>query len=175
MTRRPTFRTHPVTMRTARERNDVTRGLEEMHGWKREEKGLPAPILERERTYTKSDITSEWHHQATVIAWWNKIGSRQFSLPTYALFSVPNGAALSGGAAGSANLQRAGMRSGIPDLILAVQRKGKPGLFCEMKREDGRLSEVQIEVQAWLLLQGYEVITCKGADPAIYEITRYLA
>lgn len=164
---RPIFCTHPTTLKTARERNAAASHYAILSG-----KELPA--LERERTYTRHDeLTSEHQHQVRVVAWWDKIGSRQFGLPTYALFAVPNAAKRSPQL--GAYMKAEGLRAGIPDLILAVPRQGKPGMLLELKREDGRLSESQIDVQAWLILQGYEVKTCKGADLAIYEITRYLA
>lgn len=161
-------------MSTATGRNNVKRGLEATNGWMRELKGLPAPVLEKERTYTKRmDIISEHSHQVAVIAWWDKLGRHNYGLPSCALFAVPNAAKRS--LALGAYMKAEGLRAGVPDLVMPVPRGGKPGLYIEMKREDGIVSGAQVEVQAFLLLQGYEVLTCYSADEAIAAIVKYVA
>lgn len=160
-------------LQSARERNAVLRGQEAMWGDIREAKGAPEPVYEKERTWTRrTDIVTESQHQITAIAWWDKVGSRQYKLPTYALAAIPNGGMRD--IITAAKLRREGVRAGIPDLMLMVPRHGWSGLFIEQKRQDGRLSAAQIEIMAWLTLQGYMAATCYSADETIAAVQGYL-
>ena len=59
-------------------------------------------------------------------------------------------------------------------MCLSVARGGFFGLFIEMKRKTGRLTEEQKAFHADLRAQGYQVETCYGADQAIDTITNYM-
>lgn len=162
---------HPLRM-TKAQQNAVARGQEAMWGDLREAKGIPAPVIEKDRARIKrTDIVTEHQHQTAVIKWW-RYAHAAYQVPEFALFAIPNGGQRSPITA--ALLKAEGVRSGVPDLCLAVNRKGLPGLYMEMKREDGRLSDTQIKVMDWLALQGYLTATCYSADEAIRTIERYL-
>ncbi len=70
-----------------------------------------------------------------------------------------------------------GMRPGIPDLFLPLPRGGAHGLFIELKRSNGKPSDVRDDQKFWietLLNRGYWAVVCNGADEAIAEIECYL-
>lgn len=67
-----------------------------------------------------------------------------------------------------------GVRPGIPDLLLAVPRQGRHGLFIEMKARGGRLSQHQQLVIPQLKAHGYEVEVCQGFDAARDVIRNYM-
>lgn len=66
------------------------------------------------------------------------------------------------------------MRRGIPDLLFAVQRGGKAGLFIEMKSKTGFCSKEQKEMHELLKEAGYEVVVARGAQAAKKAIENYL-
>jgi hypothetical protein len=116
---------------------------------------------------------SEYQEQGAVIDWWWQ-AHKSFQLPVFALFSVPNGAYLATAHYGAAMLKKAGMRSGTPDLVLAVPRGSHHGLFAEMKSINGRESDEQQAFGAYLASAGYKFAFCYGADAAIAVIKQYL-
>lgn len=91
-----------------------------------------------------------------------------------AIFAIPNGGlrdAISG-----ARLKAEGVRAGIPDLMLPVAKKGKNGLFIEMKRRTkGALGPKQKEWKARLEFLGYQVEVCRGFAEAKIAIIKYFA
>lgn len=117
---------------------------------------------------------SEYQEQGAVIDWWWQ-AHKTFELPVFALFSVPNGAYLANAHYGAAMLKKAGMRSGAPDLVLAVPRGTYHGMFAEMKSINGRESDEQQAFGAYLESAGYKFAFCYGADAAIELIKQYLA
>ena len=90
------------------------------------------------------------------------------------LFHIPNGG--SRNKLEAVHLKQQGVKSGVPDLFLAVARGGFHGLFVEMKRAGGgRVSEEQ---RGWIdaLNQGgYRAVVCHGFDEARDAIREYLA
>lgn len=70
-------------------------------------------------------------------------------------------------------LKAEGLVSGMPDLFLPVPNGLYPGLFIEMKAEDGKVSEEQERVIEALGLHGYKVVVCYGHREAIAELTHY--
>lgn len=78
------------------------------------------------------------------------------------MFAIPNGG--SRDKAEAANLKAEGVKAGVPDIFLPVQRHGYAGLFIELKRPKtdqsakGQVSKVQVDF--WhpeLAKQGYLV------------------
>lgn len=49
-----------------------------------------------------------------------------------------------------AKLKRLGVKKGIPDLILPMGRNSYHGLVIELKRVDGKLSDLSFEQKEWL-------------------------
>lgn len=115
---------------------------------------------------------TEHEEQKMLIKWWS-MSCTKFGIPEVCLFAVPNAAKRSMKIASM--LKAEGMRSGIPDLILAVPRCGKHGLFIEMKKtKGGRLSDNQEEILAIFSEQGYETQVCRGFESAKTVIETYL-
>lgn len=122
--------------------------------------------------------------QTGVINWW-RFAHRGLGVPDERLlYMVPNGAYFGGGktsrggplAAIRAHAMKAqGMRSGIPDLCLAVMRHGFGALYLEMKTPTGAVSPVQRELHALLIAQGYRVVIPRTFDEAVAAITLYLS
>lgn len=96
------------------------------------------------------------------------------------LYAIPNGGGLSGGFKENrvrvSLLKAGGLRSGIPDLSLALPRGRYAGLYVEMKRRKG--GTVGDEQRCWhhlLRLAGYRVDVALGWTEASECLMRYLA
>ena len=80
----------------------------------------------------------------------------------------------------AARLKATGLLSGVPDLFLAVAKKGAHGLFIEMKRPivPGRRkaypTKNQRRIIAALQSQGYKAFVCYGQVEAQAAIINYL-
>lgn len=73
--------------------------------------------------------------------------------------------------------KKGGMKKGYPDVFLPVEVDGCNGLFIEMKRRDGKPSDVKKEQREWLTdleTQGYRALVCFGWEEAVQVIERYL-
>jgi len=73
--------------------------------------------------------------------------------------------------------KKGGMKKGYPDVHLPVAYGGYHGLFIEMKRKDGKPSDVSREQRAWLAdlsEQGYQTAVCFGWEEAARLIAGYL-
>lgn len=88
------------------------------------------------------------------------------------LFAIPNGG--SRHKIEAFNLKKQGVKSGIPDLMFPVSRKGYNGLFIEMKAGKGKTSENQEEWLRDLGEQGYKAKVCYGWEDAKNTILEYL-
>lgn len=120
-------------------------------------------------------LPTESQEQAAVVSWFDL----QYPKLSLHLFAVPNGAWLAGSSRQRAALvnkmKKEGMRSGVPDLVLAIPRGGYHGLFIEMKRsKGGTVSEQQKKYMATLNEHGYLATVCRGSGSAIDEIKNYL-
>ena len=116
---------------------------------------------------------TEAQHQAAVILWseQEKIRKRWPSLQL--LHHIPNGG--SRDAIEGKQLQRLGVKSGVPDLCLPVPRGIYHGLYMEMKREDGGQTS---SAQEWWLQsltdQGYCAAVCHGYESAVRLLEWYM-
>ena len=87
------------------------------------------------------------------------------------LFHVPNGGHRSKATAG--RLKAAGVKAGVPDLILLVPRGKYHGMVCELKARGGRLTPDQ---RAWLKAleeQDYYPVVAFGVDEALEQFVAY--
>ncbi len=87
------------------------------------------------------------------------------------VFAIPNGGDRH--VAVAVKLKKEGVKSGVPDLFVPIVNSKYGGLFIEMKKPKGKLSDVQ---KFWLNLledQGYRVKVCYGVDEAIRWIDDY--
>jgi len=115
---------------------------------------------------------SEHAEQAALFAWADAYRGQRPELAL--LFAIPNGGARH--PAVGAQLRAAGVRAGVPDMMLAAPRLGRHGLFIEMKRSD-RSNHATPEQTHWLTLlrqHGYMAVVCYGAQEAIGAIEAYL-
>ncbi len=124
------------------------------------------------KTYTgrKALRCSEESEQAALISWarFNAVLYPDLNL----LYHVPNGGARD--KREGANLKRAGVLAGIPDLVLPVARHGYHHLYIEMKVEPNKPTKSQMEVMRRLKKNGSFVIVCYGAGEARKVINWYL-
>jgi hypothetical protein len=89
------------------------------------------------------------------------------------IFAIPNGGWRHKATAGK--LKAEGARPGIPDLFLPVPKGSCHGLWIEMKRRGGRISENQKAEIELLQADGYRVEVCYGADQAIKVLEDYFS
>jgi hypothetical protein len=88
-------------------------------------------------------------------------------------YHVPNGGKR--GKAEAGRLKAMGVKAGVPDVALPVPRRGYAGMYVEMKRTNGRDSDVRGNQKRWatdLREQGYYVVTAFGAVQA-WEFIRW--
>lgn len=91
------------------------------------------------------------------------------------MFAIPNGGHRHPAVA--AKLKAEGVKSGVPDICLPCPRKGRHGLFIEMKRADktNHTTDEQDGWLIWLRVAGYAVVVAYGADAAIEALENYLS
>jgi hypothetical protein len=126
---------------------------------------IPVPPLRKRPSSEESRI------QCAVIVWW-AAACAAFGVPEFLLFSIPNGA-YTGPIIGK-KLKREGLRTGTSDLFLSVMRRGRGGLYIEMKRPNGRTSPEQIRFLAEVVKQGYDSHECYSFEEATTLISDYL-
>lgn len=107
---------------------------------------------------------SEQAEQETLVTWcdWN-------SVP---IFAIPNGGRRDKREA--AGLKRAGVRAGVPDLMIPVARHGYHGMFIELKVGNNKPTAKQTEWLCKLFQNGYYTRVCYGALEAVDAIKEYL-
>ena len=89
------------------------------------------------------------------------------------LMAIPNGGYRT--ATTARKLHAEGVQPGVPDLFLAVARKGYHGLWIEMKNgKTGVLSEHQKEMIARLKAEGYACDVCRTQEEFINSIKNYI-
>lgn len=137
--------------------------------------------------YTGPVIRPTEHEiQCAAIQWW-AYACKGYGLPEFSLYAIPNaGAGAQKGQAGK--MKAEGVRSGVPDLFLAVPRPVCPppgaivkdpgvwsGLYIETKSYTGRLSVRQRDVGHWLQSRGYVVVECRSVHAIQTAIVNYLS
>ncbi len=88
------------------------------------------------------------------------------------LFAIPNGGYRNSREA--ARMKSEGVQAGVPDLFLAVARKGKNGLFIEMKAGRNKLTPEQAAMLISLERQGYMTQVCRSFDDFEKIINGYM-
>ena len=88
------------------------------------------------------------------------------------IFAIPNGGHRHPAVA--ARLKAEGVRSGVPDIFVAVSDL-RPGLFIEMKAGKNKQSPNQVEWMRKLGSQGYHCCVCYSAADALRDLLEYLA
>lgn len=129
--------------------------------------GRDAPEIPKQRAKSR-DL--EHKEQVAVIQWWAH-AHKTYGLPEFALFAIPNGGHRH--MLTAVRLKAEGVRSGIPDLCLAVRNRYEECLFIEMKAKDGHESEQQKKVREYLQ-KAYKSVVAYSAEEAISFIKSYL-
>jgi hypothetical protein len=117
-------------------------------------------------------IQHERSEQEALITW------ARIVYPDELLFAIPN--SLVRTCVQARNMARSGLRSGVPDLCLAVARKGYHGLYIELKRTPekgqpkGQVTAKQREIIDHLNSRGYLAKICYGWDSARETISEYM-
>lgn len=89
------------------------------------------------------------------------------------MYHIPNGG--SRNRVEAARLKGQGVKPGVPDIFLPVARKGRHGLFIELKRKvGGKISPEQNRMIGELNRQGYMAVVCKGWQAAADVIEEYM-
>ena len=128
-------------------------------------------LSEFHATPKKRRKNEESRAQQAVVRWWD-MACKQWGCQKWMLFAFPNGGrrdALTGFL-----MQKEGVRSGIPDLMLCVPHAQRSGLFLEMKTATGSLSPEQRTILPILQTLGYQTAVCRSAREAINVIEAYL-
>lgn len=110
----------------------------------------------------------ETTEQITLFNWAN---NNLHALPCLALmYHVPNEGKRTNGAV----LKAAGMKSGVPDVVLPVPCNGFHGLYLEMKYGKNKTTAEQEAFMTMLRQQGYKTAVAYGFEDAKAEILAYL-
>lgn len=110
-------------------------------------------------------VPNEQQEQFWFVAWLKRNEVRHYH--------VPNGGFRN--AIEAAKFKRLGVSAGVPDICIPYARKGRHGLYIELKRvSGGKLSESQVEWGEFLKSQGYAWHEAKGAREAIRLTCEYL-
>lgn len=110
--------------------------------------------------------------EQTLLFKWADLMAKQYP-ELLSMFAIPNGGKRNKITA--MNLKRTGVKSGVPDIMLAIPKNGYSGLFIEMKRAKGaKVSPSQKEWIDRLTASGYGCSICKGYDEAVNVVMSYL-
>ncbi len=113
---------------------------------------------------------SEHQEQCALIQWAMMQGGPMADARK--IFAIPNGGRRD--AVTGARMRREGVKRGVPDLLLPIARKGRHGLFIELKTATGRTTPEQREMIEQLRADGYAVEVCRGWEQARLAVEDYL-
>ena len=116
---------------------------------------------------------SENQHQMFVIKWSQQAAIHSKWPELKLLFHIPNERHCT--PQQGKNLQRMGVKRGVPDLCLPVPRGAYHGLFIEMKTETGTATGDQKWWGDQLKDQGYMWAVCNGWESAVRLLEAYLS
>jgi hypothetical protein len=88
------------------------------------------------------------------------------------IFAIPNGGLRH--IAVARRLKKEGMKSGVPDVFVAVPSGGKHGLFIEFKQPGNRMSAAQKIWKEMLWGSGYHFDVCYSAEEGVKLVETYL-
>lgn len=114
---------------------------------------------------------SEQQEQTALIKWTQQPSVRQLYPELKFLFHIPNERS---DKIQAALLKRMGVKPGVPDLLLPVPSGGHHGLFVEMKKVGGRVSDDQLWWLEHMKTNGYAAAVCYGWQQAVEVLTWYL-
>lgn len=115
------------------------------------------------------------------IALFRRAAYRKYGTETVrdVIYAVPNAGTRGGKRAMLAGVRRKaeGVTPGVPDVECMVSSDGYSGLHIEMKKKDGKPSDVtdsQTKMMARLVKHGRKCVVCFGEEHAWKELTSYL-
>jgi len=125
---------------------------------------------------------SEYSQQVALFAWAQQ---NREKYPELALLFAIKNEEKSGSKIAGARFKAAGVKSGVPDIMLPVARQKAHGLFIELKKPGGTdkngkhvargvVSAEQSKWQARLQHEGYWAVTCWGWEDARDALVSYL-
>lgn len=115
----------------------------------------------------KAPVQREHNLQKACVQW------ARLQYPKLILFAIPNGAWC--GYKQGRKLKAEGMVAGVPDLFVALARKGYNGLFIEMKAgKRGVVREEQTEMMIKLKEAGYCCAVCRTFEQFQSIIDNYI-
>ena len=119
---------------------------------------------------------SEHEDQSAVIDWSDE--HIEQAPPLEWIYAIINGIPLASSATQRAKIinymKAEGMKPGVVDLCLPAARHGYHGLYIEMKKQGGKVSEGQAEFLAYLETENYHGAVCVGAIEAVELLKWYL-
>lgn len=116
---------------------------------------------------------AEHEEQVSLVKWW-AYACHNFNVREECLFAIPNGGFRH--IAVAIKLKAEGVRSGVPDLFLAVPKGKYAGLFIEMKKPaGGRASDNQKSLLTTFRALGYAGCVCHGWLAAKDMVEKYFA
>lgn len=130
----------------------------------------PYEDLKNIQSHKKKHCPTESEEQITLFEWAAINESKYPELKR--LHHIPNGGYRN--KATAVRLMREGVKRGVPDICLPVSRHGYHGLYIELKRLTGRLTDSQTEWLNDLKKQGYFAVVAYGFAEAKGFIERYL-
>ena len=127
------------------------------------------------KTKGEEKVKQKWkatedEQQAAIMEWCQLMEGRWPELRL--IYHVPNEGKRTASPAGK--MQRMGMKSGVPDMMLPVARGNFHGLYLELKTETGRESKAQRQWREALEEQGYMAALCFGLDAALDCLKVYM-
>lgn len=129
----------------------------------------------RDRDPVANGMT-ESQHQIALFAWADRA---QTTMPELRLlFAIPNGGARAKATAG--RLKAEGVKAGVPDICLPVQRGGFGACYIELKapkegtKRAGVVSQVQKDWLEALRDEGNVAVVCYGWEGARQMLIKYL-
>lgn len=116
---------------------------------------------------------TEHAHQAALFCWAGAMARTKWPELQW-FYAVPNGGERN--AATAARLKAEGVKSGVSDTCLPLQRRGYVGLYIEMKKPDPKAKESQNQKDfgAFVMSQGYLYRCCKDWETAAQTVAWYM-
>jgi len=110
----------------------------------------------------------EHKHQCAYFRWLEY----QYPFEYLHTYAIPNGGHRHISVA--KKLKAEGVKPGVPDIFMAVPKKGYHGLYIEMKANGNKVTDNQREWIERLNRQRYVAVVCDGVDEAMIVTKSYL-
>ena len=115
---------------------------------------------------------SEEHEQARLIQWASRPAVRAIAPELAFLFHTPNGGKRD--AFVGAQMTALGVKRGVPDLLLPLQRNGHTGLAIEFKSLTGTTTPHQDAFLSYLRSQGWHTAIARTAEQGQHILAQYV-